>query len=145
MHNNNKIIARIESELLSTLFNYVVPFIDKKIKTSKKIFPKKSFLTNRGNLENIVNSKPKIDFKDVKELELLLLNNLSNDVKVDKNTEINSDSSLYLLNLKRQKNNNEKFNKYSISMKYEENQQEEKLSITTKKSEEGIWKRKQLQ
>ena len=140
MHNTNKIIERIESELLSTLFNYLVPFIDKKIKTSKKIFLEKSFLTNQGNLENIINSKPKIDFKDIQDLESLLLKNLSNNVKSSKSVGFNSNNISYSLNMKRQKNNNgKKSNNYSISIKYDENQTEEKLLISVKESEKDIY------
>ena len=68
--NKNKIFDRIELELLSTLFNYVVPFLNKKINFTKRESKQKT-----GNLENIVNSKPKIDIKDIKELEELLLKN----------------------------------------------------------------------
>ena len=66
--NKENFIEKIESELLLMLFDYVAPFLDKRIKLkaeNKKSEPKTS------NLENIVNGKPKIDFKDFKELELL--------------------------------------------------------------------------
>ena len=152
----NKIIDRIESELLSTLFSYAVPFIDKKIKTQQQ--------NETKNLENIVNTKPKIDFKDIKELELLLLKNLGENVKSNKSIRINSNNFFYSLNLTKQKNSRmrvssemseresssrmslrtrsqltEKSNYYSISIKYEENQTEEKLKITIKKSEKEIY------
>lgn len=130
--NKSKIIERIESELLLTLFDYVVPFIEKKIKPIQKE-------RKTSNLENIINSKPKIDFKDVKELELLLLANLNKNVKVDKSVGVASNDIFYSLNLRRQKNNNEIFNKYSISIKYEENSQEDKLKISIEKNEKEVY------
>ena len=134
--NRNKIIERLESELLSALFDYIVPFLDKKIdfKTKQEKEPQTK------NLEHIVgNSKPKVEFKDVKELETLLLKNLSESVKINKSIGINSSDVFYSLNLRRQKNNNEKNNKYSISIEYGENQQEDKLKISIKKDEKEIY------
>jgi len=131
---NNKFIERIESELLLTLFNYVIPFIDKKIKITKKEKNQKI-----SNLENIVNnSKEKIRIEDIKKLEALLLKNLSNDVKVNKNVEITSNNIFYSLGFTKKKNEN-KANSYSISIKYEENRQTEKLSVSIKKSENEIY------
>lgn len=129
------VINRIESELLSTLFNYAVPFIDKRV---NKKAPQKGQNNEIKNLENIVNSKPKIDFKDIKELESLLLRNLNENVKVNKSAIINSDNILYTLNLTKQKNN-QKSSSYSISIKYEENQQEEKLKISIKRDEKEVY------
>ncbi len=141
--NGNDFIKRIEFELLSTLFSYVVPFIDKKIKQQNQ---------KTNNLENIVNQKPKIDFKDVKELEDLLLKNLNENVKINKNIGRNPNNLFYSLNLRRQKNSRmrvsslrtrsqltEKSSNYSISIKYEENQQEDKLKISIKKNEKEIY------
>ena len=126
------ILEKLESELLSTLFNYVVPFIDKKIKITKKE-------QKQSNLENIVaNSKPKIDFHDIKELESLLVRNLNENIKASRSTGINSNNIFYSLNLTRKKNEN-KTNKYSISIKYEENQQEDKLKISIKKDEKELY------
>ena len=147
--NESKFIDRIELELLSTLFNYVVPFIDKKIDLKIK---QKEKNPQKSNLENIVNnSKPKIDFKDIKELELLF-KNLSENVKVNKNIEMNSNSIFYSLNLRRQKNSRmrvsslrtrsqltEKSSKYSISIEYEENPTEEKLKVKIRKDEKEIY------
>ena len=171
---NNEFIQRIESELLSTLFNYVVPFIDKKIKTSKENLPENFLLTNVSNLENIINNqKPKINFEDIKELESLLLKNLNKNIEVNKNIRTNSNIVFYSLNLRQQKNSQmrvsfelserelassslshsdacenartlafnsrtrsqltEKSNNYSISIKYEENESNEKLRISIKK------------
>ena len=94
------ILEKLESELLSTLFNYVVPFIDKKIKITKKE-------QKQSNLENIVaNSKPKIDFHDIKELESLLVRNLNENIKASRSTEIHSNNIFYSLNLTRKKNEN---------------------------------------
>ena len=67
MANQNKFISRIEGELLKTLFHYVVPFFDSRLRTQKK-----QTAASPSNLENIVNSRPKIDFMDIKELESLL-------------------------------------------------------------------------
>ena len=94
----NKIIERLELELLSALFKYVIPFIDKTKKSAKKVQNQQS-----SNLENIINTKPKINFDDIKELESLILKNLSDNVKINKNVEIKSNNVFYSLNLKRLK------------------------------------------
>ena len=131
--NKTKIIERLESELLRTLFNYVVPFIDKKINV-------KTTNQEANNLENIiVNLKPKIDFEDIKELESLLLRNLSGNVKVKRNVGISSDNVFNNLNLRRLKSQNEKNNKYSISIKYEENEKEDRLKISIKNAEKELY------
>src|SRR3989338_3832164 len=148
--NRNKIIERLESELLSALFDYIVPFLDKKIdfKTKQEKEPQTK------NLEHIVgNSKPKVEFKDVKELETLLLKNLSESVKINKSIGINSSDVFYSLNLRLQENklkisikkdekeiySSEITNKkdakdkvvpYSIRISYEDGYAEERLSIT---------------
>jgi hypothetical protein len=112
-------------------------------------------LTNQDNLESIVNSKPKINFKDLKELESFLLKNFNRDeskrafgthlpaVEVFssvKHKEKNSIAEqLSFFYLRRQKKSNEKSNNYSISINYEENQTEEKLSISVKESEKEIY------
>ena len=132
--NQSTVIDRIESELLSTLFNYAVPFIDKKISVKKS----QEEQQKADNLENIVN-KPKIDFKDIKELEELLLKNSSENVKADKSIGTNSRQIFYSINLRRHKSNNEKSNKYSISIKYEENEREDKLKISIKKAEKELY------
>ena len=132
----NKIIDRIESELLSTLFYYVVPFIDKKIKRTQTLKAKNKKISN---LEFIVNnSKPKIDFEDIKQLESLLLEISRGNVRLNKNIEIKPKNIIYGLNFTRNKNNTET-NNYSISIKYMENQQEEKLSVSIKKLENEVY------
>ena len=131
----SKAIDKIELELLSALFDYVAPFIDRKI--NGKIKKKEQ---KQGNLENIVaNSKPKIDFKDIKELEELLLKNLNENVKVNKNVGVSSNNIFYSLNLRRQKTNSGNNNRYSISIKYEENEREDKLRISIKKVEKELY------
>ena len=133
----NGFVEKIELELLSTLFDYVAPFIDKKINIKIKQKEKNS---QKNNLENIVNnSKPKIDFKDIKELESLLLKNLSENVKVNKNIGMDSNNIFYSLNLRRQKGNKEKSSKYSISIKYEENESNEKWKISIKKDNTKLY------
>ena len=135
--NKTKIIERIESELLLAFFNYAVPFIGRKINSK---IPKKEQPNQSSNLENIVNNqKPKIDFKDIKELEGLLLKNLSENVKVNKNIGVNQSDVFYSLNLRRQKDKGEKSNKYSISIKYEENEKEDRLKISIKKAEKEVY------
>jgi len=143
--NKSKIIDKIELGLLSTLFNYIVPFVDKKIaaKPARK---------DEGNLENIVNQKPKIGFKDIKELESLISKNLNETTKINKSVGIGNNGIVYSLDLRQQKNSRmrvsslrtrsqltEKANKYSVSIKYEENQQEGKLKISIKKDEKEIY------
>ena len=130
----NKIIERLELELLSTLFKYVIPFIDKTKKSAKKEQNQQS-----SNLENIINTKPKIEFNDIKELELLILKNLGGNVKSNKNVEIKSNNVFYSLSLRRQKTGNEKSSKYSILIQYEENQTEDKLKISVKQAEKEIY------
>ena len=134
MNQAKKFIERIESELLSTLFNYVVPFLNKKInlKTRQEQTQKSS------DLENIIsNQKPKIDFKDIRELEELISKNLDDNIKVNKRIGVGKNDIFYSLNLRRQKTKDEKTNKYSISIKYEEN--EDKLKISIKKDEKEAY------
>ena len=135
--NEDKFIKRIESELLLTLFDYVVPFLNKKINVKIK---KTGRYQEISNLENIVkNSKPKFDFKDVKKLESLLMRNLNENIKINKNIETKHNHIFYSLNFQRQKNKNEKQNNYSISIKYEENQAEDRLKILIKKARQKIY------
>ncbi|MBI3027293.1 hypothetical protein HYY70_04200 [Candidatus Woesearchaeota archaeon] len=136
---NQKIIGKIESELLSTLFYYVVPFLDKKINLRQKQQQKTS-IQQQKNLENILdNIQPKIGLKDIRELEALLLKNLSDNVKAGKKIGVSSSAISYSLNLIRQKTNQEKPNDYSISIKYEENENEDKLKISIKNAEKEIY------
>lgn len=133
--NKTKVISKIQSELLPTLFNYVVPFIDKKIKIIKKEQGKKV-----NKLEDIINNqKPKIDFKDIKELESLILRNLNENIKINKSIGIGKSDLSYSLNLRRQKNNNEKNREYAVSIKYEESETKEKLKISIKKAEKEVY------
>ncbi|MBI2652095.1 hypothetical protein HYX00_01400 [Candidatus Woesearchaeota archaeon] len=131
--NESEFVKKIELELLSTLFNYIAPFIDKKLKT-----PQNGKAQREGNLENIVsNQTSKISFRDIKEVESLLLKNLGDNIKSTKSVRTTSSDFVYSLTLRRQKSSQmrvssrtrsqltEKSNKYSISIKYEENQEEE--------------------
>ncbi len=127
-------VKRIELDLLSTLLRYVVPFLDKKVSI------KKSQKEQKSKLENIVeNVKPKIDFADVRELEGLLLRNLDGNVKTRKNAGFSSSNVFYSLSLIRQKNKDEKSNNYSITIKYEENQIEDKLKVSIKKDDKEVY------
>ncbi|MBI3035267.1 hypothetical protein HYY71_03005 [Candidatus Woesearchaeota archaeon] len=130
--NKSKAIERIELELLSTLLDYAVPFIGKKIGIKN---PQKKQKTD--NLENVVN-KPKISYKDVQELESLLLKNLSENVKARKSVGIGKNDILYNLKLTRTKNKS-KSGRYSLSIKYEENQHEDKLKISISKNEKEVY------
>ncbi|MAG91977.1 hypothetical protein CMO83_04845 [Candidatus Woesearchaeota archaeon] len=128
MNNKKTILNRIESELLFALSKYVIPFVSKKIKTKKP-----------SNLENIVN-KPKINFKDIRELESLLLKNLNENVKVRKRARVISNDSFYSLRFRREKKDNEKNNEnYSITVRYEENQIEDKLKVSVKKDGKEVY------
>lgn len=131
--NKTSFIEKIESELLSTLVNYAAPFISKKIKAAKRQNQK------AVNLEDIVDSKPKIGFKDVKELEALLMKNLRGGIKADKNVKIGSNNVLYSFGLIKQKGNNDKSGNYSISMKYEENESGDRLKLSIKTDEKEIY------
>ena len=127
-----RFIDRIENELLKTLFDYVVPFLDKKTKS-----PKKEIV---DNLESIINNqKPKIEIKDIKELESLLLKNLTDNVKIDKKAGINSRNIFYSLSLAKKKNENKASNKYAISIKYEENSNNDNLKLLIKKDEKEVY------
>ena len=134
--NKKDFIEKIESKLLLNLFDYVVPFLNKKINIKNQ---KKEQNQKTSNLENIINTKPKISFNDVKELESLILKNLSENVKINKNAEIKSNKVFYSLSLRRQKVGNEEQSKYSISIKYEENQSEDKLKISIKDTEKELY------
>ncbi len=133
MNKAKNFAEKIELELLSTLFQYIVPFLDKKIKPAKKEQKTES------RLESIVNEKAKIGFDDIKELESLLLRNLNENVKTRKNMEANPNSLFYSLELMRQKNKEEKANNYSITIKYEENSSEETLRIEVKKEDKEVY------
>ena len=135
---NKNIIHKIESELLSALFNYIAPFIDKKIKATKKELSQK-ISDLEGMVNHVNNSKPKIDLRDVKELESLLIRNLNENIKINKNIWPDSKNMVYSMNFKRQKISGENRNNYSISIKYEENQQEEKLKISIKKDDADVY------
>src|SRR3989344_4817003 len=134
--NKKEFIEKIESELLLALFDYAVPFLNKKINVKNQ---KKEQNQKTSNLENIVNTKPKIDFNDIKELESLMLKNLGSSVKSNKNAGIKSNNIFYSLSLKRQKNSKERTNNYSVLIKYEENGQEDKLKISIKNAEKELY------
>ena len=72
-------------------------------------------------------------------MEKLLLNSLNENTRVNKKIELGRTDVLYSLSLIRQKNNNEKDNKYSISIKYDENQTEERLKISVKKDGKEVY------
>ena len=127
MQTKSKLIEKLESELLLTLFDYVVPFVNDKINIIKQ--------KSTNNLENIVNQKPKIALKDIKELESLLLKNFKGDVK--NNKKIDANNLIYSLNLAGKNEN--KTNNFSISIKYEENGSWETLKISVKKDEKDVY------
>ena len=126
----DKVINRIQSELLSTLFKYIVPFIERKIEAKE------------SNLEKIINnSKPKINLNDVKELESLLVKKFQSKnkkISIEKKLNFFSNNFGYSLNLTKKKEKNKSSN-YSISLNYEENRTEEKLAVSVKKSENEIY------
>ncbi|MBI2650293.1 hypothetical protein HYX04_03190 [Candidatus Woesearchaeota archaeon] len=134
MNKAKKFIERLEFDLLSALFSYAVPFINRKIRTKTAQKERQKI----GNLENIVNQKPKISFENFKELETLLLKNLNENVRINKRTGIGKNYVFYNLDITRKKNQN-KATKYSVSIKYEENQQEDKLKISVRKDEKEIY------
>jgi len=113
--NGKEIIAKIEADLLSTLFKYAIPFIGKRLKTTKK--PQQI----KTNLEDIVKNQN------------LLLRNLDKKIKSSRSTLIDSDSFFYSLNLRRQKSNSDKNSKYSLSINYEEDQAKNNIKISIKK------------
>ena len=115
---------KIELELLSALLKYIVPFLDKKIKSRDE--------KKESKLENIANEAPKISFKDMRELENSLLDSLNGSVKARKNIGVNSNMLSHSLDVRRQKNKEENPNDYSITIKYEENSSEERLKVSIK-------------
>ncbi len=133
----HEILEGIEFGLLSTLFDYIVPFLDKKFNLkTKEALPKK----NAGNLEYIVEeAKPKISRRDIKELENLLLKNPEPNIRTNKNISINSNNEIiYSLNFARKKRENKTGNP-SVSINYEENENWDKLKISVKKAGEEIY------
>ncbi len=122
-------IRKIESELLSALFDYAIPLLDKKI-SAKKHAPKEDFFALQKNLEDIVSSKPKISLDDFKELGSLLSKNSNS-----KNLSLSVKDFCSSISLTRQKKHNEKSGGYSVFIKYEESQSEERLSFSIKKSD----------
>ena len=132
---NSKIVERMELELLSRLFDYVVPFLNKKISINPI---QKETSQKTSKLEEIINKKPKIDLKDVKELESLLLKNLNENIKINKSKTINKNNIIYSLKLKQPKRDDKKIN-YSISINYEENQHDDKLKISIKTDEKELY------
>lgn len=133
--NQSKVIEKIESELLLTFFNYVVPFINKEINIKAK---QKEQNEKTKNLENIVNEKPKIDFKDVEKLESLLLKSLSNNVRASKSFDVDSNNLVYSFSLTRKKNEQDASN-FSVSIKYEENEAEDRLKMSIRKDEKEVY------
>ncbi|MEK6892315.1 MAG: hypothetical protein AABX25_03965 [Nanoarchaeota archaeon] len=128
------IISRIENELLLKLIDYVIPFVNSKVNKKSTTENSKS-----SNLESIIsNSKPKIDFNDVKELKSALLSNLDAKTEASKNSRVSSGNIFYSLNLSRRKQEN-KQNNYSVSITYEENSSGDKLKITIKNAEKEIY------
>lgn len=126
-------IERVELELLSALFKYAVPFLNAKIdaKVPKEQIP--------GSLESIVsNQQPRISAKDFKELESLILKNLGQGAKALKKAASNSKDIFYSVTLRRQKKE-EKTGKYSVSINYEENSRNEKLSVKIRKGGKEIY------
>mgnify|MGYP001606494004 CR=1 FL=1 len=72
------------------------------------------------------------------ELEKSLLENFNN-AKARKSVRADSNSLFYSLSLRRKKGNNEKSNNYSISIKYEENSDEEKLKVEVRKEGKEVY------
>jgi len=112
----------MEFQLLSTLLQYAVPFINKKIKPNKDEI--------RSKLEEIANEAPKISFSDMRELEKSLLQKLNSNIIARKNIGVDSSSLFYSLSLRRQKDKDKKINNYSISIKYEESSSGERLKVS---------------
>lgn len=133
MKNKSNFVERIELELLSTLLDYVVPFVGKRINAPKKQQQKP------GNLENLVNNNQKFTISDFRELENLLLRNLGENIRANKKIGMNSKDISYSLSFRRQKSKDEKPSRYSVSIKYEENQHDSKLKVSVKKSEKEVY------
>ncbi|MBI2657800.1 hypothetical protein HYX08_03860, partial [Candidatus Woesearchaeota archaeon] len=130
--NSERIFREIELDLLSALFRYAIPFFSGKIDSRPGQEPKP------GNLENLVNQRPKISVKDFKELESLILKNLSKNATAGKKVAINSRDIFYSINLRRRKKD-ENTGKYSVSINYEENSRHEKQSVKIKKDGKEIY------
>ena len=117
MAKNTNFIQKTESELLSTLFNYIVSFIDKKIRIKEKGQQKP--IKEAKNLEDIIqNSKPKIDFKYFKKLYI----------------DIKKSADNYSVGIINKNNVLTKIAPYSIQISYQDNYNEERLSITYKQN-----------
>ena len=127
--NKKAIIEKLEKDLLLALLDHAVPFLNKRIKNTKK--------NSNSSLESIVlNSKPKIGITDFRELENELLMNFnrqgSKNVKATSNLISDLNNISYSLAMTRKKESITK-NNYSVSIKYEENGKREKLKIEVSK------------
>ena len=144
--------------LLKTLFNYIVPFFNNKhteINSDKK----------QNNLESKLNNTEhkKIDFEDILFLEQLILSNIkrpnkNDEIKIKKEIKPGKDdfSGLFLnenkdigaeieeeikysLSIIKKKSAGEEKN-YSVSIKYEENNEEQRLDVSFELDNYGLGK-----
>jgi len=124
--NKKAIIEKLEKDLLLALLDHAVPFLNKRIKNTKK--------DSNSSLESIVlNSKPKISLDDFRELENSLLTNFNGQRARNLKTNHNLGNISYSFTLAGKKESITK-NNYSVSIKYEENGKREKLKIEINKN-----------
>ena len=120
MGNKEKLIEKLEKDLLAGLLEYAIPFLNRKVKTPKR--------KDSINLENIVlNSKPKISLEDFRELENSLAN-FNRGVRKIKTNNLGNISYSFALAGKKESSRN-----YSVAIKYEENGSAGKLKIEIRK------------
>ena len=133
---NRDIFKKLELELLFALFDYAVPFIDKKINT--KTTQKQKNLQS-DSLESIIkNQKPKINADDFRKLEVMLSKSFDEKTEIKKVASFDRLAGTYSINFFKEKilRTTEKL---SITFNYEENNSEEMTSVSVKKGENEIY------
>ena len=130
----NKItfIKRVELELLNTLCHYLIPFLDKKIKSNKGNSAKHDPNADSG-LESVLN-KPKISFDDFRHLESILLDK-TKPSNLNRSIADNSEKISYDIELAGKKSL--KSLQYFVSVNYSENSNQESLKITITKEDKN--------
>ena len=121
-----KLVERIEQELLSTLLNYVIPHVNSRINFQNQNSP--------SNLEDAV-SKPKFGLNDFQQLENLVFLHSEKNINISKRVRTNSFDVFHEIEMSRKKTQAEIISAVeSISITYEENSKSEKLKVTLRKS-----------
>ena len=123
---SEKIVERIEKDLLSALLNYAVPRVSSRINFQSQNRP--------SSLESSVLG-PKFSLSDFQQLEGMILSHSERNVRISKRVRTNSFDVSHEIEISRKKTEAEVGSAIeSISITYEENSRSEKLKITLRKS-----------